>query len=85
LDGCTALEKLQCRCEKLENVSHAPLIVPDKSKRPEHAQLRVILMERYHQVAQAEQRQQDDLLRLEANPAAIPAVYRGMGSIRVGQ
>jgi hypothetical protein len=72
------METLLCRCEKLTNLSHPPLVLPDKSKRPEHPPLKEIALQSDTEALRKEVTRRDAMLKIEANPSAIPAVYRAI-------
>lgn len=76
-DGCPNIEQLVCRCDKLSHLSHPPLVeVVDRSKRPEHKAIRDIVLDRSLIQLHEEAVRREAMLQIEANPAAIPAVYR---------
>jgi hypothetical protein len=77
-DGCTSMETLLCRCEKLTNLSHPPLILPDMSKRPEHPPVKDIALQQETKLLQADAARREAMLKLEANPSTVPAVYRAI-------
>lgn len=76
-DGCPNIEQLVCRCDKLAQLSHPPLVeIVDKSKRPEHKAIRDIVLDRKVTELQEEAARGEAMLQIEANPASIPAVFR---------
>lgn len=76
-DGCENMEQLICRCDKLAQLSHPPLVeVVDKSKGPEHKAIRSIVLDRKVTQLQAEAARGEAMLQIEANPASIPPVFR---------
>lgn len=77
-DGCAAMETLLCRCEKLTNLSHPPLILADKSERPEHPPLKDIALQQETRLLRADAARREAMLKLEANPSSVPAVYRAI-------
>lgn len=76
-DGCTGIESLVCRCDKLNDVSHPPLVeVVDRSQRPNHKPIQDIVLDAKAQLTLQEAAKNEAMVNTDANPSFIPAVYR---------
>jgi hypothetical protein len=83
--GCTGLEKLQYRCERVEHAEHPPLRDTGKLVKPSHASLHKVVSHAYSERAAADANKMLELRKHELGLQSAPVVYRCIGAIKPDQ
>jgi hypothetical protein len=83
--GCTGLENLQYRCERVEHAEHPPLRDAGKLLKPTHTSLHKVISHVYSEKAAADATNMLELRKHELGLHSAPVVYRCIGAIKPDQ